>query len=126
MSLPQCMRGHTDFQIRVWLAWLDKQLNNPDLVCHYLMSVICELRNIQQMFNKRRKKIKLLDAKIPFKEGKPKRKRVQKKRGKGPKLARMNEQDLAASKSIWQAIVGGKVIRKIKYPDGRIVDVTEN
>jgi hypothetical protein len=41
-------------------------------------------------------------------------------------LARMNEQDLAASKSIWQAIVGGKVIRKIKYPDGRIVDVTEN
>jgi hypothetical protein len=40
------MRAHTVREMRVWLAWLDMELDKPDRSDHYAMQVACEVRRV--------------------------------------------------------------------------------
>jgi hypothetical protein len=44
MPLGECMRKHTQRQLRVWLAWLEIQLNIPDRTAYYLAQLTAEVR----------------------------------------------------------------------------------
>lgn len=42
MTLRECMRGHTERELRVWLEWMDMQWNRPDRGDHYMMQAALE------------------------------------------------------------------------------------
>ena len=63
MPLKKCIRTHTNREYETWMAWLDMQWNNPDLICHYLMQVAMEVR---RLFRKNPNAVHLKHMKIPF------------------------------------------------------------
>ncbi len=42
MTLQQCMAGHSERELRIWLAWLNLQWNRPDRHDHYMMQAALE------------------------------------------------------------------------------------
>lgn len=42
MSIDQCMRSHTERQLRIWAAWFEKEHNRPSRTDYYLMQ-ICQM-----------------------------------------------------------------------------------
>lgn len=46
MDLTNCLRVTTNRQFKSWMYYLDSLWNSPDLVCHYLMQIACEVRRV--------------------------------------------------------------------------------
>jgi hypothetical protein len=84
------MRMHTEKELKVWLAWLDMQWDQPDRTDCYLMQVACEVRRV---LARNPRAIHVKDFKLKF----PRRARVS---------VMSKEHAAARSKARWFAAVG--------------------
>jgi hypothetical protein len=84
------MRSHTEKELKVWLAWLDMQWDQPDRTDCYLMQVACEVRRV---LARNPRAIHVKDFKLKF----PRRSRTK---------VMSKEQAAAWSKARWFAAVG--------------------
>lgn len=57
------MRQHTERELRVWLAWMTMQWDNPDRSDYYLMQVACEVRRV---LSNNPRGIKVADFRLQF------------------------------------------------------------
>lgn len=46
MDLTSCLQKTTNRQYLSWMVYLDDLWNLPDLTCHYLMQIACEVRRV--------------------------------------------------------------------------------
>jgi ribosomal protein S19E (S16A) len=65
MSLRQCMRRHTERELKTWLAWLDMQWNTPERSDWYLMQVACEVKRVLM---KNPQSVGVQDFRLKFKD----------------------------------------------------------
>jgi len=86
------MEAHTHREYLTWMAWLNKQWNEPSRTDHYIMQNTAAIQTIQRMLSKGAKPTS--DLKIPF---------VWKKQ---VKLSQ--EERVARSKAAWGAALGIK------------------
>ena len=65
MPLEEWMKTISHREYRTRLEWLNRQWNNPSLVCHYLMMVGAEVRRV---LSKKPNEIQLDDLRLKFGE----------------------------------------------------------
>lgn len=92
MPLRACMREHTHREFRTWMAWLERQWNEPDRADHYRMQIAQE---VCRVLAKNKASITLGKFKIPF--GWVKKKEKEKEKSKSEML----EQKTSQAKSRW-------------------------
>lgn len=66
MSLDECIESHTNRQYLAWLAWLDKQWNEPSRTDYYLMRVAQTVTRIYHWLTRDNSLITLTQFVIPF------------------------------------------------------------
>lgn len=92
MPLSRCLEEVSYREYLLWMAWLDKQWNQPDRSDHYLMQVS---RDIARVLSKHPGRIQTKDFKIEFeRDGKPLAGEVK------PEISL--EEAAARSKAVWR------------------------
>lgn len=69
MGLRECMEKHTERELRVWLEWLNLQMDEPDRGDWYSMQIACEVRRVITLLCQSRRDPTPVDFKLKFQKG---------------------------------------------------------
>jgi len=92
------MEKRTEWQLQVMLAWMDEKWEQPDLLCWYVMALICEVR---RLFQEDPSSVQPADCKLRFTKETPPVK-------EGEEAPELTEEQVAMIERQFMGLVGGR------------------